>query len=212
LAFAYLLLLLVPVAVVVYIIWDFRRKAAQREAVSAGRMEQLLGVATHAPPAEPTQPAPAAAAASGTKATPPVAYVLRDRLLTPPQTLLYYLLKTALPDHVIFAQTPVGAVLDAGPGLAAYAREEQARMFARHVVDFVIADKSTHPVAVVKLTAVGDMQQSALVSMRTWFAAAGVRCIELDAAALPRKESVRALVLDEADLRDNGASNNAFSE
>ncbi|HLA70249.1 MAG TPA: DUF2726 domain-containing protein, partial [Steroidobacteraceae bacterium] len=122
-----------------------------------------------------------------------------------------YLLKTALPDHVIFAQTPVGAVLDAGPGLAAYAREEQARTFARHVVDFVIADTSTRPVAVVKLT-VGDMQQSALVWLRTWFAGAGVRYVEIDAAALPRKEAVRALVLGQADQRDNGAPNSAFSE
>lgn len=211
--FVYLLLVLLPVVAIGYIVWDYRRKTASRQALSAGRMEELLGVAIHAPPPESPLPIPAPPAASfETKATPPVPYVMRDRLLTPPQTLLYYLLKTGMPDHVIFAQTPVGAVLDPGSGLAAYAREEQARIFARHVVDFVIADKSTHPVAVVKLTSGGETQQGALVLMRTWFAAAGVRYVELDATALPRKESVRALVLGEADQQNSGAANTALSE
>lgn len=197
-AFAYLLLLL-PVAAVAYIIWDHRRKTAAREAASAARMEELLGVATHAAPPQ-RAPVDVALAANVDKIpTPAVAYVLRDRLLTPEQTLLYYLLKTGLPDHAIFAQMPVGAVLEAGSALAAYAREERARIFARHLVDFVIADKSTRPVAVVNLTSGAEAQHSALLSMRTWFAAVGIRYVEIDATALPRKESVRAVVLGDAD-------------
>jgi hypothetical protein len=214
LAFAYALLLLLPVAAVGYLVWDHRRKKASREAVSAGRMEELLGVAAHAPPVEPSSaprtaapetPAVRTAGASAqSNVTAPASYLLRTRLLTPPQTLLYYLLKTGLPDHAIFAQMPVAAVLEAGAGLAAYAREEQARIFARHVIDFVIADKSTRPVAVVKLTAGGDTQNAALVLMRSWFAAAGVRYVELDSTALPRREAVRAVVLGDEETRENG--------
>ncbi len=206
--FVYLLLFLLPVGAIGYIIWDYRRKSAQRESASAGRLEELLGVATHAQPAE-SLPAPAdvvRAAPAEKIPTPAASYALRARLLTPPQTLLYYLLKTGLPDHAIFAQMSVGSVLEAGAGLAAYAREEQARIFARHLVDFVIADKSTRPVAAVKMTTAGDAQPSALMSMRDWFAAAGIRFIEIDSAALPRRESVRALILGETDVLEGGAS------
>jgi hypothetical protein len=50
-------------------------------------------------------------------------------------------------------------------------------------------------VAVVKLVHSGEIPHSVLSSLRTWFAAAGVRYVELDAAQLPRKEMVRELVL-----------------
>lgn len=201
--FGYLLLALLPIAAVAYIVWDHRRKVAQRVAASAGRMEELLGVAVHAPRAEPAETAAVAPAAAAEAAKPVMPYVLRDRLLTPPQTLLYYLLKTGLPDYAVFAQMSVASVLESAATVAAYAREEQTRIFARHIVDFVITDKSTHPVAVIKLTQSGEQQQAALSSMRTWFAAAGVRYVEIDAAELPRKEAVRALVLGD------GVSENA---
>ena len=222
--FAYLLLFLLPIAAIAYIIWDHKRKRASREAASAGRIEELIAVAAKTTPAE-TSVAPASdvqsaitpsatsgVAASASAAAPspgasiPAAYALRERLLSPPQTLLYYLLRTGLPDYVVFAQTPVALVLEPGAGLAAYAREEQARIFARQSVDFVIADKSTRPIAVVKLAAAAEAQHASLSLLRTWFAAVGVRYVELDPAALPRREAVRAVVLGEADAAENSAS------
>jgi hypothetical protein len=204
LIFAYLLLVILPIGAVWYIFWSYRRRQAQREAASEGRMHELIGTA-QASPAETRQPAGevAAPAAPAPSANP---YVSRERLLTPPQTLLYYLLRSGLPDHVVFAQMSVGSVLDAAPTLAAYAQEEQARIFARHVVDFVVTDKSTRPVAVVKLVNTGENMLALLASMRAWFAATGVRFVEVDAAALPRKEAVRALVLGDADAHENGES------
>lgn len=196
--FGYLLLVLLPIAAVGYIVWDHKRKIAQREADSAGRMEALLGVAVHAPRAEVADTVSDPAAVAGELPRPAMPYVLRERLLTPPQTLLYYLLKTSLPDHAVFAQMSVATVLDSAATVAAYAREEQARIFARHIVDFVITDKSTRPVTVLKLTHAGETQPAALSAMRTWFAAAGVRFVEIDAAALPRKDAVRALVLGDS--------------
>jgi hypothetical protein len=196
LAVLYFFLLLLPIAAVVYIVWDHRRKRAERDAVAAGRMQELLGAAAHAPPpAETTQPEVAVTPAVEKPPEPVAAYSLRERLLSPPQTLLYFLLKTTLPDHLVFAQTTVGSVLEAGPGLAAYAREEQARTFSRHIVDFVVTDRGTHPLCAVKLTGAADPQPAALASMRAWFANAGIRFLEIDSAALPRRDEVRALVL-----------------
>jgi hypothetical protein len=192
---AYVFLALLPIAAIAYIVWDHKRKVASRASASAGRMEELLGVAQHAPRAEPVEPRLAHAPA---EAAPPAAtFVLRERLMSAPQTLLYYLLKTGLPDYLILAQVPVASLLDPAPTLAAYAREEQARMFARHIVDFAILDRSTRPLAVVNLADAADAPRGASTQMRTWMTAAGVRYVELDSAALPRKEAVRALVLGE---------------
>jgi hypothetical protein len=190
LIFAYLMLALLPIAAVVYIIWDHKRKVAQREAASSGRMEELLGVAQHAPRGGGIEPSLAPA-----EPMPVSTFVLRERFLSAPQTLLYYLLKTGLPDYLVVAQVPVASLLDPAPSLAAYAREEQARMFARHIVDFAILDKSTRPVAVINLGNVADHGRAASLQMKAWMSAAGLRYVELDATALPRKDAVRALVL-----------------
>ena len=192
---AYVFLALLPIAAIAYIVWDHKRKAAAREAASSGRMEELLGVAQHGARAEPVEPR--LAQASAEPATPASTFVLRERLMSAPQTLLYYLLKTGLPDYLVLAQVPVASLLDPAPTLAAYAREEQARMFARHIVDFAILDRSTRPLAVVNLLDAADAPRAASTQMKTWMTAAGVRYVELDAAALPRKEAVRALVLGE---------------
>ena len=190
----YALLALLPIAAVFYIIWDHKRKAAQREAMSAGRMEELLGLAQHAARGEPIEPslAPAAPAAP---APPPATFVLRERFLSPPQTLLYYLLKTGLPDYLIVAQVPLASLLDPAPNLAAYAREEQARTFARHIVDFAILDRSTRPIAAVTIGSAADSPRGAASQMKAWLTTVGLRYIELDSTQLPRKEAVRALVL-----------------
>jgi hypothetical protein len=195
LVFVYVMLALLPIAAVAYIVWDHKRKVAQREAASAGRMEELLGIAQHA--ARGQQIEPSLAPAAPVEPAPSAPFVLRERLLSPPQTLLYYLLKTGLPEYLIVAQVPVASLLDPAAHLAAYAREEQARMFARHIVDFVILDKSTRPLTVVTLASAGDSISAAATQMKTWMSAVGLRYLELDPAALPRKEAVRALVLGE---------------
>jgi hypothetical protein len=217
LGFTYVLLFLLPIAAIAYIVWDHKRKAAQRSAASTGRLEEILAVAAQKPADVALAPEPAALADAAQPApadqpaSMPASYVMRERLLTPPQTLLYYLLKTGLPDHNVFALTPVASVLEPGPSLAAYAREEQARIFARHVVDFSVTDKSTRPVAIVKLIVPGDAPQGDLSLVRTWFAAVGVRYVELDPSALPRKEALRALVLGGADAPQTSESEAARS-
>ena len=244
LTFGFILLILLPIVAVGYIVWDYKRKTAQRAAVSAGRLTDLMGVATQVqvqprsqtepqtqlansaerapavtplPRAEPaTGPAPQVETGAALEAriepvatlTPrtetapdaPPLYARRERVLNPAQTLVYLLLKTGLPDHVVFARATLASVLEAGPGLSGFSRDEQARRLAALTVDFVVADRNMRPLAVVELAAAdqGSVAQTDRASARTRLAAAGVRYVELDARALPRKDGIRVAVLGDA--------------
>ena len=211
----FILLVLIPIAAIAYIVWDYRRKMAQRAAVSAGRLTELMGAvkevqlsaAAPTPAAEkaavaPVAPMPPPATRPEAEAAKPEAplYAARERVLTPPQTLLYYLLRTGLPEHIVLARVSLAAVLEAGPGLSGFARDEQTRRLAALTVDFVVADRNMRPVAVVEIAAPGQdsVAQTDRESARTRLAAAGVRYVELDARKLPRKEGIREAVLGDA--------------
>jgi len=208
----YLLLILVPIGAIAYLVWDHKRKTAARNAAAEGRLQELLAVAQPQPAAKPaeraaapaSQAGPAEATAGAVSAVSPTApaplYTSRERVLSAPQTLAYYLLRTGLPDHVVLARVSLASVVEAGPGLSGFAREEQIRRLAALTVDFVVAEKTMRPVAVVELASgdEGGAAQSDRASARTRLAAAGVRYLELDPKQLPRKEAMRTLVLGEA--------------
>ena len=212
--FGYLLLVLIPVATIAYLIWNHKRRMAARNVASAGRLHEILGavaqpeiartgdkaVAPVAPPAEPPLPftVPEASATAQAPGVAPVLYTVRKRVLSPPQTLLYYLLKTGLPDHLILPRVTLAALLDTGPALNGFAREEQVRRLASLTVDFAVVDKNMQPVVVIELAAPdsGGAAQADRDAARSRLDAAGVKYIELDPAALPRKDALRALVLD----------------
>ena len=143
-----------------------------------------------------------------TAAPPILSYEARERLLTPPQALLYYLLKTGLPDHLVFAQVALPAVLEPSHALSGFARDEQTRRLAGHALDFVVCDRSMRPVAVVEL-ARRDPQQETGPSRKSWLLASGLRYVELASDALPRKEAMRTLVLGEPAEHGNLASDAA---
>jgi hypothetical protein len=184
----YLLLLVVPLGAVGYIVWDFRRRTALRDAARAGRLEALIGsaaVVADAAPATTKEQVGSARLESPVSA--------RERLLTPAQTLVYYLLKTALPQHLVFARVPLSFVLE--PRRAS-SQSEVARMLAERTLDFVIADRSMRPLSIVTLreTARKDTQ-SIGAEEAAWITQSGMRHVALDTAALPRKEAIPRLVL-----------------
>ena len=219
--FGYLLLVLLPIAAIGYIVWNHKRRTAERDAASAERLHELFGAAAYTQPrataatADTAETADTAAKAERVVAPAPAPvrvdppprvepeqptpqapiYSLRPRMLTPPQTLLYLLLRTGLPDHVIFARVSLASVLDVGPALVGAAREEHTRRIASTLIDFVVADKSMQPVAIVQLAS-APINESDRSSLRALVTAAGVRYIELDARALPKKEAIRAVVLE----------------
>jgi uncharacterized protein DUF2726 len=196
---AYLLILLIPVFVVIYVLWDYRRRTARRDAATAERLHDVMAVAAQVPRTGQAPAGNTSALASTKAGVPIVSYVRRDRLLSPPQTLLYYLLRSELPDHLVFAQITLASVLDTAAGVAEHARAEMARRLADHRVDFVICDRRMHPVAVLKLQTSPDGTSNELSSAQRWLDEAGVRYVEIDARALPRKEAVRAVALGEGE-------------
>ena len=192
-------MLVVPFGVGGYLLWDHRRKAAARAEASADRLQAILGATTHVPSPAATGPVavptPALAPAAPVEGATP--YAARDRLLTPPQTLLYLLLKTGLPEYYIFAHVALRAVLDAKPGVTGYLRNEHTRRLSWHAVDFVVCDRSSRPIAVVELARADEPDDTA-AQRQSWIGAAGLRYLSFEPTALPRKDALRALVLGEA--------------
>jgi len=202
LAWAWFLVLLAAAAVIAYSIWNYRKKAAAREAASRQRVEELLRAQTPAHPRTATAPAavpaaaspapasaPPAAAAPPTAAAPPA----RERFLGQPETLLYYLLKTGLPDHEIFANVPLASVI--GSPASGNEREQQLRRLAPYQLNFVVCDKSMRIIAAVDVEAGGaadaaGVQQFKADSLKQ----AGIRLVRVSPAAMPRRDQVRALI------------------
>ena len=165
--------LLVPVVAVAYVVWAYRKRAADKEARSRERLAALAGVVHGAGAPRQPRPVPATVApATPVAAARPVAF------LTPPENLLYHVLKAGLPDHEIFPHVSLAAVLGARAGAAG------------HDLDFVVCDKSMRVVAAIVM----DGQARGAESLARPLASAGIRLIPIPAAALPRREQVRALI------------------
>lgn len=196
------LFLLVGAGGIVFFVWNFRRKIAEREAASKARFDLML----YAPaqPAAPAEPAPTAAAASPSPpspslagpdpATAPVAPApARERFLGQAETLLYYLLKSGIPDHEVFAHVSLASVV--GASGSGHERDQQLRRLAQYRLDFVVCDKSMRIIAAVEVdsavAAVGAGEQQFKAD---YLGRAGIRLVRINLAALPKREQIRALV------------------
>lgn len=205
----YLIFLVVMAIVIAVFVWDYRRKIARREAVSKQRLAQLLKAATPAatPAVPPPEPAPAAAAGVAPDVPSTIALPAKERLLSQSETLIYYLLKTGIPDHEVFPKVALAAVLAVtGEG---YDRQ-QLRPLSRHLLDFVVCDKGMRIVAAVQVAAAGAEAAGAQRIKADCLKAAGIRLVIIDPAALPRRAELRTLVCtaaaappDEATTRGN---------
>ncbi len=207
----YLLLFVIPVAVIAYLLWDHKRKAAARDAASAGRLQQMLGAVDRVrSDQDPNVSAvPSSDAASDAPRRTSV-YARRNRVLDPSHTLVYYLLRTALPDYVILVQVPLASILEPAPGLSTHAREESLRALGARTIDFLVSDRNMQPVAVVQLAAASHAMAAEAATPETWFSATGVRHIALDVSALPKKDAIRSVVLGE-DVMETRAPPHATS-
>ena len=106
------------------------------------------------------------------------------------------MLRTGLPDHEIFAALTLADVLEPAATLRGFEREQATRRLAAQRLDFVICDKSLQLVAVVLCAQVAD-GGAARQAIESALRAGGIRCVRLDAAALPRHHQIRALIYDE---------------
>jgi hypothetical protein len=200
LASAYLLLLLVPVVAVAYVVWDYLRRTARRDAATAERLHEVINIAAQVPRAIQERTVRSDTDLRDSEGGAPiVSYVRRERLLSAPQTLLYYMLKNELPDQLVFAEMTLASVLETAPGVAEHARPELARRLRDHKIDFIVSDKRMHAIAALKLNSPAEEARNELSSAQRWLSEAGIRYVEIDARALPRKEAIRTIVLGEAE-------------
>jgi len=181
------------------LIWDFRRKAARREAASQERFEKIFKAKT--PAAQTSESGPAAAQVALTAAAMPtpktptavVAFAARERFLGQPETLIYLLLETGIPDHDIFANVSLASVI-AVPG-GGYDREQQLRRLSQCQVDFVVCDKSMRVVAAIEVESAADPLPAGEQRFKEeCFKSSGIRLIRINSAALPRRDEIRKLV------------------
>jgi hypothetical protein len=189
----FLLLVLLPLAAIAYVVWDHRRKTVDREAASTARLQQMLGAVRTEGVADASSEPVASERSEATFASS--TYVRRERVLDRPQTLLYYLLRTTLQDCIVLAHVPLALALEPRAGLSTYAREEALRRLGPRTIDFLVCDRTMCPIAVVQLVVAANAVTTATDSMQSWLAAVGVRYVELDATALPRKDAIREIVL-----------------
>ena len=215
LVFGYLLLALIPLGAIGYVVWDYRRKVADRNHASAERLHELLGAVrqppataddspvgvtdTHVTPAPdlttgkivlpPVSPAPAASSSSAGANPPVVTSTAQARVLSPPQTLVYLLLKTTLPEKIVLARTRLDAVLELPPADLA--------QFAAFELHFVVAERDMRPLTVIRLEEPNGRPAAVMqwAMVRSHLESSGVRVVELDSTRLPRREGIAHLVV-----------------
>ncbi len=192
----WILFLVVAAGAIALFTWDFRRRAAAREAASKKRFEEMFLARSAPVPAADTPPATTPPAAAPVPGAVPVAQApaavaappAKERFLGQRETLLYRLLKAGIPDHEIFANVALATVVGAR-------NEQETRRLAQYRLDFVVCDKAMHVVAAVEYEAAGNMQ---VVGEQRFKAdslkAAGINLVRINPAALPRRDEIRTLV------------------
>jgi len=193
------LLLLLPVVAIAAILWNYQRRAAAREAASAERFQELLAKPASAESGDGAGPASSAPVSDSVAPGPPVPltreYAPRENLLTPPQKVLYYLLKAGLSDCEVLAKVGVATFVAVPTTIAGFERETRERRLALAVADFLVCDKAFRPMAVVQCRAAGGGDAAHLAFARECCASADVRWVDIPPDALPSRDTVRAVVL-----------------
>ena len=183
---------LIWIALVVGIVLTYNRKHRRRTAEHAEKMAALVRDITSNPNIEIVQDAAVArpaVAAGGTE------FSRKQRLLPQSTALLYYVFRTGLPDHEIFAGHTLADVLNIAPAVAGPQREEMLHKLAQQRLDLVVCSKQLEVVAVV---IAGNAATGPHADNNGFLAqclqTAGIRLLSVDPAALPRHHQVRALI------------------
>jgi hypothetical protein len=192
---------LVWVALILGIVWSYRRKRARLDAERAKQFNHLYAdlklnrgaAAVAAPASVPAGIVPEAAAAPALVSE----YDRRPRLLTPHGALLYFVFRTGLPDHEIFANVPLGDAVEISDSRPGFEREQKARRLAQLKLDLIVCTKQLEIMAAVMLNRDESLEPAQADNDRfteQCLRAAGIRVLRVDAKALPRHHQVRDLV------------------
>jgi hypothetical protein len=213
----YVLIALVPVLCVAWILWNHRKKTAEREAARGERLAELLGAriketASAGAPASstavpaPTEgaTAPAAAAARLPQAAPvavapasaesPAAalYAAKPCLLAGPHAQLYRDLRNSLPGYAVFAQVSLASILEVPASVQGRTREQRQRVLAHYTVDCVVCSPDLRVIAVAELETATDAESRLKAEC---LKAAGIRHVRIDPSRPVAGDQLKALVL-----------------
>jgi hypothetical protein len=130
------------------------------------------------------------------------AFDVRERFMSKPESLLYYLLKTAMPAHEVFPRMRLADVLEVNRGPQSFDSHRAFQKIADYFVDFVVCHKNMEIVAVIELdgkTPKGDTRTQKLDQFKQeCIEAAGIRYYRFPPDDLPRYRDLRYLLDDAA--------------
>jgi Protein of unknown function (DUF2726) len=195
---------LIWLAMIAGVIWFYKKKQQKRDSEHARKFGAFLAEARLNPdsPGGTALGSGGQAAPVAANATPLPEFCKKQRLLPQAEALLYYVLRTGLPEHEIFANLTLADLIDIEPAVRGYDREQKARRLAQQRLDFVICTKQLEVVAAVLLdkSAVPDAMQAANARFaEACLRSAGIRLVRINPAAPPRHHQVRGLVYGAAD-------------
>lgn len=185
---------LVWIAAMVFIISRYNRKQRKRSSERAVQMEALLADLKANPRAViDALEKPAAPAAVAAAAVPE--FSKKPRLLPQSSALLYYVFRTGLPDHEIFAGLALTDVVEIAPTSITPQREQIERKLVQQRLDLVVCNKQLEVVAavLVRNSAPGPQAEGEQFATRA-LQAANIRVLSIDPAAPPRHQQVHALI------------------
>ena len=189
---AWSLLALGFVGLIVYVILDYRKKAAARAAASKERFSRIFNPAGPGAGSDkaageipPTLLTPAALAGT------PASYARRNSLLDARHARLFELLHAGLPQHAIFAHVSLAALIEIIGLPEGREREQRFRGLAQQRLDCVVCSKAFDIVAVV------DLEDGTTAEARfkaECLKAAGVPYLRWNPLELPPAGELAALV------------------
>jgi hypothetical protein len=157
--------------------------------IQAYRREQG-GPGDPSAPSPAAQPAPALSAdsvhAASAASSAPAAPRAHPAFLVGPKKLMYLVLKSALPDHHVFANCCVADLLELRPGAPPALRQARA--------DFVVCHRDLRVVAVVDVMAPGAPSDALKQAVQEQLSAAAIHYLRVQPPALPKPAQVRALI------------------
>jgi hypothetical protein len=128
-------------------------------------------------------------------ASAPAELVRRARLLTDTQRLLYLVLRSALPDHVVMANVRIADLADVPADPAIAERDPRLQALARERIDCIVCSNDLVPVAacVIYESGIGAApdERVKIDALREM----GVKFLRFRADSLPRPAEMRALLL-----------------
>ncbi len=182
---------LVWIVIMVAIVSTYTRKQRRRKTERAQHLEKMLGeLKANAKLAGPALEMPENPAAAVPRLS------RKPRLLPQSTALLYYIFRTGLPGHEIFAGVALDDMLDVAANASPGQRELVLHRLSQQRLDLVVCTKQLEIVAAVVVSnaatapAAADSEQFVGECLQS----AGIRVVKINTAALPRHHQVHALV------------------